>query len=134
VPIGGIKLSDSPACQWTAQLPDECRTGADSLVCYPKFDEALLNEQCPTFPNDPVCQRHNSGTLVLQPNDLPGLRIPTPVESDSSASLASLIGDAAARAPTNTDQTTALPADSSLTDWTTSAYGGLCRSGQVCGK
>lgn len=134
----GEMIDQSPACEWVNSRPSSCARSPEGIECLTKLTPAQLDEKCPQFPNDPLCQAHMAGRVVVQPPES------TSAESASNAdaALASSRGgelnklvESTTPGLSSTDQSS-LAADGSSSEgnvWrsNSAAYAALCKRGQL---
>jgi hypothetical protein len=91
--VGGAAVKDSPSCLFVSTRPASCNSSPDSLNCLSGFSAATLNQKCGTYKTDPICQRHEAGSLLAQPDStLVSRGTGTNAASKTTRSMSSIVG------------------------------------------
>jgi hypothetical protein len=119
-------VTENPSCQWLAARPASCAKEPNNISCLTKMTPDELTAECPKYPNDPLCLAHVAGKVVSQPTG-----------STWSSGDTAYVGKGGRRGTggslegiTTLDQASRAPGKS-LWQSNSSAYGGLCASGQL---
>jgi len=62
----GPYIGQSPACQWIAARPADCKRNPENINCLANVTPSALQTACADFPNDPLCAANAAGKVVTQ--------------------------------------------------------------------